>query len=201
MKYEIVSLKRTCLACPSQWEGKTRDNREVYIRYRHGQLDLWVSEPDEEFTFDTGTLVLSTQCGEEFHGVMDIAGLQKAVAEELKSGEDEILFPRPDKIDDDETLLTLGYTMNKAATALMEAITDGTIIIADAEKEAELREDGKTVLVSDDKFLNKDWDMTTSQPVMNSEEFISQIARSQALGDTAGLLSRALEKSEESEDE
>lgn len=40
----ITSLKKTCEAYPSQWEGKTADDRAVYIRYRCGMLVVHVSE-------------------------------------------------------------------------------------------------------------------------------------------------------------
>lgn len=32
----IVQLDQTCMACPSQWEGRLDDGRAVYIRYRGG---------------------------------------------------------------------------------------------------------------------------------------------------------------------
>ena len=33
---KVVSYEITCHSCPSQWEGKTEDGREVYIRFRFG---------------------------------------------------------------------------------------------------------------------------------------------------------------------
>lgn len=36
----IVSLTQTCSACPSQWEGKTANGEEVYVRYRWGHLNV-----------------------------------------------------------------------------------------------------------------------------------------------------------------
>lgn len=33
---KVVALKKTCIACPSQWEGILKDGRVVYARYRHG---------------------------------------------------------------------------------------------------------------------------------------------------------------------
>lgn len=38
----IQSLEQTCWAAPSQWEGRTVDDRPVYIRYRHGTLTVQV---------------------------------------------------------------------------------------------------------------------------------------------------------------
>jgi hypothetical protein len=34
----ITELQQTCVACPSQWEGRLADGRALYIRYRHGYL-------------------------------------------------------------------------------------------------------------------------------------------------------------------
>lgn len=37
---KLVALKKTCVACPSQWEGTFEDGRVVYARYRHGHLSV-----------------------------------------------------------------------------------------------------------------------------------------------------------------
>lgn len=39
-KYKVQSLEITCYACPTQWEGKTADGYDIYIRYRWGNLTL-----------------------------------------------------------------------------------------------------------------------------------------------------------------
>jgi hypothetical protein len=44
----VITLKKTCAACPSQWEGKTADNRQIYYRFRWGGLTVTVSEPNDE---------------------------------------------------------------------------------------------------------------------------------------------------------
>lgn len=41
----VRTLRRTCIAAPSQWEGLLEDGRSFYIRYRGGCLALRVS-PD-----------------------------------------------------------------------------------------------------------------------------------------------------------
>lgn len=41
---KVTALKRTCLACPSQWEGTLEDGRAVYARYRHGELSVGVGD-------------------------------------------------------------------------------------------------------------------------------------------------------------
>lgn len=41
---KVKTLKKACLACPSQWEGDLDDGRVVYVRYRHGELSVGVGE-------------------------------------------------------------------------------------------------------------------------------------------------------------
>lgn len=45
---KVAALKRTCLACPSQWEGTLEDGRAVYARYRHGELSIGVGDDIDE---------------------------------------------------------------------------------------------------------------------------------------------------------
>ena len=40
----VTSLKKTCTACPSQWEGELEDGRMLYVRYRWGELSAGVGE-------------------------------------------------------------------------------------------------------------------------------------------------------------
>ena len=70
----VKGLRITCFACPSQWEGITDDDQEVYIRYRWGHLSVRVS----------GTKIFSRQIGNEYDGVLDttdmlaITGIRKS---------------------------------------------------------------------------------------------------------------------------
>ena len=34
----VTELVKTCNACPAQWDGKTSDGGDLYIRYRWGYL-------------------------------------------------------------------------------------------------------------------------------------------------------------------
>lgn len=38
----VTTVVRTCTACPDQWEGITDNNRQVYVRGRHGELEICV---------------------------------------------------------------------------------------------------------------------------------------------------------------
>ena len=45
---KVLTLKKTCLACPSQWEGTLEDGRAVYARFRHGHLSVGIGETVKE---------------------------------------------------------------------------------------------------------------------------------------------------------
>ncbi len=40
----IVSLKKTAIACPSQWQGLLGDGRTVYFRYRGGRFTFQIGK-------------------------------------------------------------------------------------------------------------------------------------------------------------
>lgn len=69
----IDHLVQTCSACPSQWEARTdRDNRPVYIRYRHGWLSVSLGPPNgTDWDAVGGELWFDDKIGEEFDGVIE----------------------------------------------------------------------------------------------------------------------------------
>ena len=75
----IKTLTRTCYACPSQWEGVTDDNRQVYIRYRHGSLSVSVGESgdEDEMAGVRGTCIFARPIGDAFDGMLEYADLKK----------------------------------------------------------------------------------------------------------------------------
>lgn len=44
----VLTLKRTCLACPSQWEGDLDDGGALYARFRHGHLSVGTGQTVDE---------------------------------------------------------------------------------------------------------------------------------------------------------
>lgn len=40
----VISCQRTCIACPSQWEGVCSDGRHIYIRFRWGTLTFGLGD-------------------------------------------------------------------------------------------------------------------------------------------------------------
>ena len=47
--------------CPSQWEGRTEDDKYVFIRYRYGWVSVWVDN----------SMVHGVEHGDARDGVMD----------------------------------------------------------------------------------------------------------------------------------
>lgn len=47
-KVTVESLYHTCSACPSQWQGRTKDGKHIYVRFRWGHLTIGVGETFED---------------------------------------------------------------------------------------------------------------------------------------------------------
>lgn len=76
MKYKIKTLTKTCDSCPAQWEGKTYDDKFVYVRYRFGNLQLSVADSEKDAVM--GANCSDTVCfdvGDEMDGSMELTEL------------------------------------------------------------------------------------------------------------------------------
>ena len=66
---EINGLIRTCIACPSQWEFFTFDERPVYVRYRWGYLSVRIGPPHAEMLEAyTGIEIIGKRLGDDLDG-------------------------------------------------------------------------------------------------------------------------------------
>lgn len=81
---KIKSLRCTCDACPSQWEGLTERNEALYIRYRWGRLIIQLSEPDGTINdaVNSGRILYQKQIGDDFNGVIDIEEVMEIMKKE-----------------------------------------------------------------------------------------------------------------------
>lgn len=87
---EINELEQTCMACPSQWEFYTFDNRPVYVRYRWGFLSVSVGKQHGTFTdaIMNGTTIIGKEIGNSLDGFIE----WEQVKEELnKLTKEEVL--------------------------------------------------------------------------------------------------------------
>lgn len=71
---KIKSIKQTCFACPSQFEGYTDDNRYVYVRYRWGHLSIDINDIE----------VLSESFGDSMDGVLSYEELKEKTKENFE---------------------------------------------------------------------------------------------------------------------
>lgn len=75
---KLVSLKNTCIACPSQWEGALEDGRAIYARYRHGELSVGVGNDINEAVRNgmSDQALYAKAIGNGFDGFMDFQELK-----------------------------------------------------------------------------------------------------------------------------
>jgi hypothetical protein len=75
---KLVTLKRTCIACPSQWEGTLEDGRAIYARYRHGELSVGVGSDIDEAVHDgmSDQALYADHIGDGLDGFMDFEELK-----------------------------------------------------------------------------------------------------------------------------
>lgn len=78
----MVTLKKTCLACPSQWEGALGDGRAVYARYRHGHLSVGIGEDGKGAVHNSTSdrALYADYLGDGFDGFMDFEELKVHLA-------------------------------------------------------------------------------------------------------------------------
>jgi hypothetical protein len=50
---KVKSFSRTCVACPSQWEGELEDGSYFYIRYRNDNFRLDIAPDENEWLENT----------------------------------------------------------------------------------------------------------------------------------------------------
>ena len=71
--FKIKELKRTCIACPTQYEGILDNGHSIYIRYRWGKLSIRISYGKSSNVNDAvkGHEVFTATLGGSLDGVLD----------------------------------------------------------------------------------------------------------------------------------
>jgi hypothetical protein len=74
----VLTLKKTCLACPSQWEGALDDGRAVYARFRHGHLSVGIGETADRAVDNamSDQALYEGEIGDGLDGFMDFEELK-----------------------------------------------------------------------------------------------------------------------------
>lgn len=83
---KVVTVNRTCLACPSQWEGSTDEGEFVYARYRGGHMRVDVAPTDLEWSQQghTNFTVYSEDFGEWLDGYITFEELKEHTKDVLE---------------------------------------------------------------------------------------------------------------------
>lgn len=74
----VTALKKTSIACPSQWEGTLQDGRAIYARYRHGALSVGVGDDTAEAVRNSASdqALFTDYLGDGLDGFMDLEELK-----------------------------------------------------------------------------------------------------------------------------
>ena len=74
------------MAAPSQWEGWTSDNRQIYIRYRWGILSINIGEVGDkaEMAAVDGEEIFTCNVGGQYDGLMNYATLKELTKDIIK---------------------------------------------------------------------------------------------------------------------
>ena len=94
---KITEIRRTCFACPSQWEGKG-ESGYVYIRFRWGTLSVRAGSTIKDAI--AGPTIFEWHDEDEYGGFMEYDELRKITAEvldlpDVEFGEEPYGFPPP----------------------------------------------------------------------------------------------------------
>ena len=77
-RLEVIALRKTSIACPSQWEGLLEDGRVIYARYRHGALSVGAGDDLDEAVRNSWTdqALFADYVGDGLDGFMDLEELK-----------------------------------------------------------------------------------------------------------------------------
>jgi hypothetical protein len=71
----VVDIRRTCDACPAQWEGKLSTGECIYVRYRWGVLRVGIGDDPGEAIANTW---FRAELGDGLDGTLDPRELVRA---------------------------------------------------------------------------------------------------------------------------
>lgn len=82
----VVSLKKTCSACPSQWEGVTADDREIYYRFRWGYLTVTVGKigDHEKYAAVQGEEVFCAELSDGLDGTLSTKDMMTITKKKIR---------------------------------------------------------------------------------------------------------------------
>lgn len=96
-KIKVVGVKKTCIACPAQWEGITDKNRPIYVRYRWGHLSISIGSKDKDI-WDAvrGKTIISLSYGGQWDGDMEYNKLVELTKDKIDWPKVESIYNESD---------------------------------------------------------------------------------------------------------
>jgi hypothetical protein len=84
---DVYELRRTCIACPSQWDGRVGEQGSIYIRYRGGIMRVHVSLTTKD-AYNDGEIVFHEDVGCQIDdrggGYLETPRMQELLASRLR---------------------------------------------------------------------------------------------------------------------
>jgi hypothetical protein len=80
----LAELRQTCSACPSQWEGRTEDGLDLYVRYRWGWL-TWGFGEGMDNAIDACLAQSGVQLGDALDGELSTFKMLRALGLKVAS--------------------------------------------------------------------------------------------------------------------
>lgn len=150
--YNIASLRRTSLFCPSQWEGLTDDGREIYIRYRYGTLEMWIAnKPGVRIDWQPDELIVEHSVGDEYAGALSCSQMRDGIS---------ILLERnitwPDICEGEIDQATLNEKVVSTWEHLSALISKGDIKVM-AEQEIDKLDPKQNVFLTSDRQASEEY--------------------------------------------
>lgn len=117
----IVSLKKTSIACPSQWEGKLGDGRTVYFRFRGGRFTFQIGK-DLKDALESKPIIELVNPDDPLHGAMDEDLLKEVVAKHMH-------ISWPETIEGSMEIAHIYKLMSDASDTVNKMIKDGRVTV------------------------------------------------------------------------
>jgi hypothetical protein len=117
-KMKVIALKKTSVACPSQWEGKFDNGKIIYIRYRWGCFKISIG--DSLYDAVSNSPMYEEFIGDQYDGhmenkdlikILDNIGIQVHQSVKLKMLDDSTEIDEPSLLDRMLNLFFIFYGM------------------------------------------------------------------------------------------
>lgn len=76
----VIQIRKLPGLFPLVWEGRTHDDRPIYVRYRHGWLGVYLGEQGQkDVNYEEKELIYRAQIGDGMDSELDYSTLKEWV--------------------------------------------------------------------------------------------------------------------------